>query len=119
MSKDLPRSRHTTCKPALASSIDMIEPTTPLPTTTTSTDFNFVVDISVFLARLVNDVSGKAFGLNRHPAGLDGKHADGFGVVSLTASDQAAIFAGGQTGKTEQLPTDLATIAAIEWIGKI
>jgi hypothetical protein len=46
-SKDLPRSRHTTLNPALASSIDMIEPTTPLPTTTTSTDFSFVFDISV------------------------------------------------------------------------
>jgi hypothetical protein len=48
----VPRSRHTTLNPALASSIDMIEPTTPLPTTPlpttpTSTDSSSVLDISV------------------------------------------------------------------------
>src|SRR5215472_9752665 len=81
-----PRSRHTTLNPALASSIDMIEPTTPLPTTTTSTDFNFVADISAFPIAVArdDDVLRKAFGVDRHFTGLDVEHADGFGVVGLT-----------------------------------
>jgi hypothetical protein len=94
-SKDLPRSRHTTLNPALASSIDMIEPTTPLPTTTTSTDFNFLADMSGVPAALDNDVFRKAFRVDRHLAGLDVEHADGFGVVRFTAGNQLAVLAGG------------------------
>src|ERR1700685_3842509 len=96
-SKDLPRSRHRTLNPALASSINMIEPTTPLPTTTTSTDFNFVADISFFPVALDNDVLWKAFRIDRYLTGLDVEHADGFGVVRLTADEQLAVFAGGQS----------------------
>src|SRR5580704_15307715 len=96
-SNDLPRSRHTTLNPALASSIDMIEPTTPLPTTTTSTDFSFVFAISVLPVALDNDMLRKALCVDRHATGLDVEHADGFGVVGLAAVDQPAVFAGGQS----------------------
>jgi hypothetical protein len=69
--------------------MDMIEPTTPLPTTATSTDFNFVADISGFLVAvgLGDDVLRKAFRIERHLTGLDVEHADGFGVVWLSAGD--------------------------------
>src|SRR3954468_20340452 len=115
MSNCLPRSRHTTLSPALASSIDMIEPTTPLPTTTTSTAFIFVADISTFPAAVAldNDVLRKAFRIDRHLAGLDVEHADGFGVVRLMARDQLAVFAGGHTGESEQLPTHFVAVAAV------
>src|SRR3984957_13708207 len=96
-STDLPRSRHTTFNPALASSIDMIEPTTPLPTTTTSTDFSFVFDISVLPVAFDDHVLRKAFRVDRHATGLDVKNADGFGMVRLAAGDQPAIFAAGQS----------------------
>src|ERR1041385_7390764 len=103
MSSCLQRSRHTTLTPATASSIDMIEPTTPLPTTTTSTDFNFVADILNFPIALDNDVLRKAFRIDRHLAGLDIEHTDGFGVVRLMAGEQLAVFAGGQSGESEEL----------------
>jgi hypothetical protein len=53
--------------------MDMIEPTTPLPTTTTSTDFNFVADISAFPAAVAlgDDVLRKPFRIDRHLTGLD------------------------------------------------
>src|SRR5450631_3714611 len=101
-SKDAPRSRHTTLNPALASSIDMIEPTTPLPTTTTSTDFSFVFDICVLPTAPDNHVLRKAFRVDRHATGLDVEHADRFGMVRLTARDQPAVFATGQSWKSEQ-----------------
>src|SRR6202166_1672356 len=118
-SKDLPRSRHTTLNPALASSIDMIEPTTPLPTTTTSTDFSFVFDISVRPVALDDHMLRKAFRVDRHAAGLNVEHADGFGVVRLTAGDQVAVFATGQSGESEQFPTHFVAVAAVQRIGEI
>jgi dipeptidyl aminopeptidase/acylaminoacyl peptidase len=81
----------------------MIEPTTPLPTTTTSTDFSFVFDISVLPVAPDNHVFGKAFRVDRHLTGLDVEHADGFGVVRLAAGDQVAVFPGGQSRESEQL----------------
>src|SRR3954466_7432342 len=106
MSNCLPRSRHTTLSPALASSIDMIEPTTPLPTTTTSTDFNFVTDISALRIALAcdEDVLRKPFRIERHLAGLDVEHADRLGVVRLVAGDQFAVLAAGHTREAEQFP---------------
>src|SRR5271170_2881367 len=100
MSNCLPRSRQTTLIPALASSMDMIEPTTPLPTTTTLTAFIFVADISAFLVAVDDDVLRKAFRIDRHPTGLDVEHADGFGVVRLTAGDQFSVLAAGQSGES-------------------
>src|SRR5277367_3993085 len=120
MSNCLPRSRHTTLNPALASSMDMIEPTTPLPTTTTSTDFSFVADISAFLAVAHDDdVLRKAFGIDRHPTGLDVEHADGFGVVRLAAGDQFPVLPTGHSGESEQLPTHFVAVAAVQWIGEV
>src|SRR5215472_3485243 len=89
ISNCLPRSRHTTFSPALASSIDMIEPTTPLPTTTTSTAFIFVADISAFpiAVALGDDVLWKAFRIDRHLPGLDVENANGFGVIRLAAGE--------------------------------
>src|SRR5579862_3650071 len=106
MSNCLPRSKHTTLIPALASSIDMIEPTTPLPTTTTSTAFIFVADISAFLmaAGLDDDVLRKTFRIDRDPTGLDVEHADRFGIVRLAATKQLAVLAAGHAGEAEQLP---------------
>src|SRR5215472_9733774 len=93
ISNCLPRSRHTTLNP-LASSMDMIEPTTPLPTTT-STLFIFVADISAFPVAVARDdgVLRKAFRIERHLAGLDVEHADGFDVVRLMARNQLAVLA--------------------------
>src|SRR3954451_10173884 len=107
MSNCLPRSRHTTLNPALASSMDMIEPTTPLPTTTTSTDFNFVVDISAFpvAVALDDDVLWKTFRIDRHLTGQNVEHADGFGVIRLTAGEQFSVLTAGHSGESEQLPT--------------
>src|SRR5215472_11066972 len=121
ISNCLPRSRHTTLSPALASSIDMIDPTTPLPTTTTSTGFIFIADISAFPAAVArgDDVLWKAFRIDRHLAGLDVEHAYGFGVVRLMAGDQLAVFAGGHAGEPEQLPTHFVAVAAVERIGEI
>src|SRR3954447_18401420 len=115
MSNCLPRSRHTTLNPALASSIDMIEPTTPLPTTTTSTDFNFVADISAFpvAVALDDDVLWKAFRIDRHLTGLDVEHADGFGVVRLTAGDQFPVLAARHSGESEQLPPHFVAVAPV------
>src|SRR5579872_5851011 len=121
ISNCLPRSRHTTLNPALASSIDMIEPTTPLPTTTTSTDFNFVLDISaspVAIAR-DDDVLRKAFRIDRHLTGLDVEHADGFGAVRLTAGDQFAVLTAGHSGESEQLPAHFVAIAAVQRVGEV
>src|SRR3954454_18994374 len=121
MSNCLPRSRQTTLNPALASSIDMIEPTTPLPTTTTLTDFNFVADISAFpvTVALNDDMLRKAFRIDRHLTGLDVEHADGFGEVRLMAGDQVAVFAGGHAGEAEQLPTHFVAVAAVQRIGEV
>src|SRR5580693_4940963 len=121
MSNCLPRSRHTTLNPALASSMDMIEPTTPLPTTTTSTDFNFVADISAFPVAVVrdDDVLRKAFRVDRDLAGLDVEHADGFGVVRLAAGDQFSVLAAGYAGESEQLPTDFVAVAAVQRISEV
>src|SRR4029077_12381654 len=101
--------------------MDMIEPTTPLPTTTTSTDFNFVADISAFPAvvALEDDVRRKAFRIDRHVTGLDVEHADGFGVVRLSAGDQFSVLAAGHSGESEQLPTHFVTIAAVQRIGEV
>ena len=101
--------------------MDMIEPTTPLPTTTTSTDFNFVVDILAFLVAVAldDDVLRKAFRIERHLTGLDVEHADGFGVVRLSAGDKVAVFAGGHAGESEQLPTHFVAVAAIQRIGEV
>src|SRR5579859_3528573 len=118
-SKDLPRSRHTTLNPALASSIDMMDPTTPLPTTTTSTGFIFVFGISVLPVALDDHVFRKALRIDRHFAGLDVEHADGFRVVRLAAGDQPAVFAGGQPGESKQLPTHFVAVAAVKRIGEI
>src|ERR1700733_14979801 len=121
ISNCLPRSRHTTLSPVLASSIDMIEPTTPLPTTTTSTDFNFVANISAspIAVGLDDDVLRKAFRIDRHLTGLTVEHADGFGVVRLTAGEQFAVLATGHSGESEQLPTHFVAVAAVQRIGEI
>src|SRR5206468_295604 len=84
-----------------------VPPTMPLSTTTTSTGFSFAVDISVVPVALDGDVLRKAFRIDRHLAGLDVEHADGFGVVRLAAGDQVAVFAGGQSGEAEKLPPHL------------
>src|SRR6185437_7001869 len=97
----------------------MMEPTTPLPTTTASTGFNFVFDILFFPAVLGWDMLRKALRIDRHPAGLDVEHADGFGVVWLTAGDQVAVFAGGQSGESKQLPPNFVAVAAIQRIGEV
>src|SRR5579864_588996 len=101
--------------------MDMIEPTTPLPTTTTSTDFNFVADISAFPVAfgLDDDVLRKAFRVDRDLTGLDIEHADGFGVVRLTAGDQFAVLAAGHAGKPEQLPTHFVAVTAVQRIGEV
>src|SRR5580658_9167155 len=101
--------------------MDMIEPTTPLPTTTTSTDFNFVADISAFLVAVAldHDVLRKAFRVDRHLAGLDVEHADGFGVVRLAAGDQFSVLAARHSGESEQLPTHFVAVAAVQRIGKV
>src|SRR3954469_13091166 len=101
--------------------MDMIEPTTPLPTTTTSTYFNFLADISAFPAAVAldDDVLRKAFRIDRHPPGLDVEHADGFGVVRLAAGDQFSVLAAGHSGESEQLPTHFVAVAAVERIGKV
>src|SRR5262245_62089306 len=105
--------------PALASSIDMIEPTTPLPTTTTSTAFSFVFDISVRPAALDDHMLWKAFRVDRHLTGLHVKHADGFGVVRLAANDQVTVVATGHTGEPEQFPAHFVTVAAVQRIGEV
>src|ERR1700759_3447512 len=99
MSNCLPRSRHTTVMPALASSIDMIDPTTPLPTTTTSTGFIFIADILAFPAAVAcgDDVLRKAFCIERHLAGLNVENANGVGVVRLMAGDQFPVLAAGHS----------------------
>src|ERR1700722_13254230 len=97
----------------------MIEPTTPLPTTTTSTDFSFVADMSAFLAALDDDVFRKAFRVDRHFSGLNVEHADRFGVVRLTAGDQISVIAGGQSRKPEQFPAHFVAVAAVQRIGEI
>src|SRR5580658_9477344 len=101
--------------------MDMIEPTTPLPTTTTSTDFNFVADISAFPVAVVrdDDVLRKAFRVDGNFTGLDVEHADGFGVVRLTASDQFSVLAAGHAGESEQLPAHFVAVAAVQRIGEI
>src|SRR5690348_17165495 len=101
--------------------MDMIEPTTPLPTTTTSTDFNFVADISAFPAAVAldDDVLRKAFRIDRDLAGLDVAHADGFGVIRLAAGDQLAVFPAGHSGEAEQLPTHLVAVAAVQRIREV
>src|SRR3981189_2175091 len=112
---------HPSLSQGQASSMDMIEPTTPLPTTTTSTDFNFVADISGFLVAvgLGDDVLRKAFRVDRDFTGLDVEHADGFGVVRLAAGDQFAVLAAGHAGKSEQLPTHFVAVAAVQRIGEV
>src|SRR5579859_5630072 len=99
----------------------MIEPTPPLPTTTTSTDFNFVADISAFLVAVAldDDVLRKAFRIDRHLTGLDVEHADGFGVVRRTACEEVAVLAGWHAGEAEQLPTHFVAVAAVQRIGEI
>src|SRR5579864_5473855 len=101
--------------------MDMIEPTTPLPTTTTSTDFNFVVDISAFLVAVArdDDVLWKAFRIDRNLTGLQVEHADRFGVVWFTAGEQFAVSAAGHSRKSEQLPTDFVAVAAVQRIGEV
>src|ERR1700733_12067673 len=101
--------------------MDMIEPTTPLPTTTTSTGFNFVADISAFpvAVALDDDVLRKAFRIDRHFTGLDIEHADGFGVVRLAAGDQFSVLAAGHAGESEQLPAHLVAVAAVQRIGEV
>ena len=61
----------------------------------------------------------KAFRIDWHLTGLDVEHADGFGVVRLTAGDQVAVFATGQSGESEQFPTHFVAVAAVQRIGEI
>src|SRR6185312_1622412 len=97
----------------------MIEPTTPLPTTTTSTDFSFGFDISVLPVASDNHVFRKAFRVDRHLACLDIEHADGFGVVRLAAGDQSAVFTGWQSWESEQLPTHFVAVATVQRIREV
>src|SRR5580658_1429933 len=101
--------------------MDMIEPTTPLPTTTTSTDFSFAADISAFPVAVArdDDVLRKAFRVDRHLTGLDVEHADGFGAVGLAAGDQFAVLAAGHAGESEQLPAHFVAVAAVQRIGEV
>src|SRR4051812_41656374 len=97
----------------------MIEPTTPLPTTTTSTDFSFVFDISILPVAFNNHVFRKAFRVEPRLTGLHVEHADGFGVIRLATGDQMPVFAAGQSWEPQQLPAHFVAVSAVQRIGEI
>src|SRR5687768_1187698 len=105
-----PRSRQSTFNPVFASSIDMIEPTTPLPTTTASTGFIFVVVMLFPPVRLHHGVLREALGVGLRVPELDIENAHRLGAIGRGTVEMVLVTAGGYAWKTDQLPPHLAAI---------
>src|SRR5689334_9633948 len=99
--------------------MDMIEPTSPLPTTTTSTGFNFVAATLFPLALLDHDVFCEALRIDLRVSELDVENAHRLGAIQLGIGDVIPISARGQAGKSQKLPAHLASIAAVHRVGKV
>src|SRR5688572_28376865 len=113
-----PRSRQSTLSPAFASSIDMIEPTTPLPTTTASTGFIFVVVTLLSPFLLQHDVLRESLRIGLSLVHLDVENAHRLGAVRLGIVEVILVGARGHPGKTHELPSHLAAISAVERVGE-
>src|SRR5258706_8113088 len=96
----------------------MIEPTTPLPTMTTSTGFIFVAVTLFPPFPFQHDVLHEAFCVDLCLAELDVEDADRRGVIRFGIVEVFAVRAGGHAGKSQQRPSALAAVAAIHRIGK-
>src|SRR5689334_1196612 len=99
--------------------MDMIEPTSPLPTTTTSTGFNFVAATLFPLALLDHDVLCEALRVDLRVSELDVENAHRLGAIQLGFIDVLPVGAGGQAGKSQEFPARLAAVAAVHRVGKI
>src|SRR5512139_3317509 len=90
-----PRSRQSTFKPAAASSMLMMEPTTPLPTTTASTGFILVV-VTLFAPALFIQfhVSRKALRVQFDLQLLHVDDADGLCAIGRRIAEMVAVLAG-------------------------
>src|SRR5687767_10517653 len=105
-----PRSRQSTFKPAFASSIDMIEPTTPLPTTTASTGVILIV-ATLFPPNLFqHDVLREALRIGLGLPRLDVENAHRLGVIQVGIVEVRVVGAGRDTGKSQKLPPHLASV---------
>src|SRR5688572_3063023 len=113
-----PRSRQSTFSPAFASSIDMIEPTTPLPTTTASTGFILVVVMLFPSVRLDHDVLREARWIGLRLPELDVEDAHGLGAIELGLVEVVLVIARRHAGETDQFPAHLVAVAAVDRIGE-
>src|SRR5262249_50079491 len=114
-----PRSRQTTLRPAFASSMDMIEPTTPLPTTTASTGF-ILIAATLFAPHFFqHDVFGEALCVGLRLFRLDVQYAHRLRLVELSTVQEIPVVAGGHARKAQQLPADLPAVAAVHRVGEI
>src|SRR5690349_6659763 len=99
--------------------MDMIEPTRPLPTTTASTGFNFVAATLFPPVLLDHDVLREALCIDLRQPELNIENAHRLGAIELGIVEVLAVGAGGQSGKSQQLPAGLAAVSPVHRIGKI
>src|SRR5438874_10228463 len=115
VSRQRPRSSPTTCRPASASSLARMEPLKPTPTTTASTGFSFVamsvLSYEQHMLRVAVLVE-RSFALedvgDRHWQRVV-RHAVLFNEMRVRRGDAR---------KADELPADLAAIAAVDRIGE-
>src|SRR5262245_18286457 len=98
--------------------MDMIEPTTPLPTTTASTRFIFVVVTLLSSLLLQHDVPGKALRIDLRRLYLAVEYAHGLRTIRFGIVEVVLVLAGRHAGKSDELPSYLAAVAAIQGVGE-
>src|SRR4051812_23624606 len=109
VSRQRPRSRPTTCKPASASSLARMVPVKPTPTTTASTGFSLVA-MSVFPYE--QHMLGMSVLIEHRLAFEDVDDRDRQRVVRHAVLLDVLRIDGGDAGKADQLPADLLAVAA-------
>src|SRR5215213_7559295 len=99
-----PRSRQSTLSPAFASSIDMIEPTTPLPTMTASTGLSLVAATLFPPALFQHDVLCEALRIDFRTPELDIENAHRLHAIGRRIVEMRVVGARRYAGKSQQLP---------------
>src|ERR1041384_1041563 len=115
VSRQRPRSRPTTCRPASASSFARMVPLRPTPTTTASTGFS-LVGMSVLSHE--QHMLGMAMLVERALALQDVLDRHGQRVVRHAVLLDMGRIRGGNAGEADELPANLLAVAAVDRIRK-
>src|SRR5437660_8773053 len=116
VSRQRPRSSPTTCSPDSASSFARMEPLSPTPTTTTSADFSLVA-MSVLSHE--EHMLRMAMLVERGLALEDVGDRHGQRVVRHAVLLHQVCVHRRDAGEADQLPADLAAVAAVDRIGEV